>query len=119
MAPAETGGPPGRGWPRRRSPSKHRRVRPHPRRGGGAVLGTSEDALCRGYDLAMLDLDGVVYISGKAVPGAPAHLAAAREAGMRLAFITNNAARTPERVASHLRELGVEAQEDDVVTSAQ
>jgi len=83
------------------------------------VLGTSEEVLCRGYDLAMLDLDGVVYISGEAVPGAARHLGAAREAGMRLAFITNNAARTPGRVASHLRELGVEAQEDDVVTSAQ
>ena len=83
------------------------------------MLGTSEEALCHGYDLAMLDLDGVVYISGEAVPGAAPHLAAAREAGMRLAFITNNAARTPQQVAGHLRELGVEAQEDDVVTSAQ
>jgi HAD superfamily hydrolase (TIGR01450 family) len=83
------------------------------------VLGTSKEALCRGYDLAMLDLDGVVYISGEAVPGAASHLAAAREAGMRLAFITNNAARTPARVAAHLRDLGVEAQENDVVTSAQ
>lgn len=83
------------------------------------MLGTSEEVLCRGYDLAMLDLDGVVYISGEAVPGAARHLAAVREVGMRLAFITNNAARTPERVAAHLRELGVEAQQDDVVTSAQ
>ena len=83
------------------------------------MLGTSEEVLCHGYDLAMLDLDGVVYISGEAVPGAAQHLGAVREAGMRLAFITNNAARTPERVAAHLRELGVEAQQDDVVTSAQ
>jgi glycerol-1-phosphatase len=83
------------------------------------VLGTSEEPLCRGYDLAMLDLDGVVYISGDAVPGAAEHLAAAREQGMRLAFITNNAARSPEEVATHLRALGVAAQADDVVTSAQ
>ncbi len=83
------------------------------------MLGTSEEPLSRGYDLAMLDLDGVVYISGDAVPGAAEHLAQARESGMRLAFITNNAARPPEKVAAHLRELGVEAQVDDVVTSAQ
>ncbi|MFC6341657.1 HAD family hydrolase, partial [Nocardioides hankookensis] len=83
------------------------------------MLGTSEEPLCRGYDLAMLDLDGVVYISGDAVPGAAEHLASARAEGMRLAFITNNAARPPETVASHLRELGVEAQVEDVVTSAQ
>ena len=83
------------------------------------MLGSSDEALCRAYDLAMLDLDGVVYVGGRAVPGAPEHLAAARAAGMRLAFITNNASRPPEQVAEHLRELGVAATPDDVVTSAQ
>jgi HAD superfamily hydrolase (TIGR01450 family) len=67
----------------------------------------------------MLDLDGVVYIGPEAVPGAPEHVAAARTEGMRVAFITNNASRPPSAVAEHLRELGVEAGADDVVTSAQ
>ena len=80
---------------------------------------TCADALDEAYDLAMLDLDGVVYVGGDAVPGAPDHIAAARAAGMRIAFITNNAARPPGTVAEHLRELGVEATDDDVVTSAQ
>ncbi|MFC4785216.1 HAD-IIA family hydrolase [Nocardioides sp. MAHUQ-72] len=83
------------------------------------MLGSSDRPLCDTYDLAMLDLDGVVYVGGDAVPGAPDHLAAAREAGLRLAFITNNAARPPQRVAEHLRELGIEAEDSDVVTSAQ
>jgi HAD superfamily hydrolase (TIGR01450 family) len=83
------------------------------------VLGSSAQALCRAYDLAMLDLDGVVYVGGDAIPGAPDHLAEARAAGMRLAFITNNASRPPETVAEHLRELGVDAKAEDVVTSAQ
>ena len=83
------------------------------------MLGSSDRSLCDAYDLAMLDLDGVVYVGGDAVPGAPDHLAAAREAGMRLAFITNNAARPAAQVAEHLRELGVAAEESDVVTSAQ
>jgi HAD superfamily hydrolase (TIGR01450 family) len=67
----------------------------------------------------MLDLDGVVYIGGEAVPGVAQRLAAARAAGQRLAFVTNNASRPPDDVAAHLRELGVEAQASDVVTSAQ
>lgn len=83
------------------------------------MLGTSELPLSRAYDLAMLDLDGVVYVGPHAVPGAPGHLADARTAGTRLAFITNNASRPPELVAEHLRELGVEATAADVVTSAQ
>lgn len=71
------------------------------------------------YDLVMLDLDGVVYIGPAAVPGAPLHLAAARRAGAHLAFVTNNASRTPAAVAAHLGELGVETDAAEVVTSAQ
>ena len=49
----------------------------------------------------------------------PDVLAQARDLGMTLAFVTNNAARTPADVGRHLRELGVEARAEDVVTSAQ
>lgn len=83
------------------------------------MLGSSDEPLSAAHDLAMLDLDGVVYVGGAAVPGAPEHLAEARAAGMRLAFVTNNAARPPAEVAEHLRRLGVEARAEDVVTSAQ
>lgn len=83
------------------------------------MLGSSDEVLSSAYDLAMLDLDGVVYVGGDAVPGAPEHLEAARSGGMRLAFITNNASRPPAVVAEHLRRLGIEAAEEDVVTSAQ
>jgi HAD superfamily hydrolase (TIGR01450 family) len=38
---------------------------------------------------------------------------------MRLAFVTNNAARAPEEVAEHLRAIGIPAGADEVVTSAQ
>jgi HAD superfamily hydrolase (TIGR01450 family) len=71
------------------------------------------------YDVALLDLDGVVYVGPEAVPGVPQALAAARRAGMRLGFVTNNAARTPEEVAAHLTALGVPAEPDDVITSSQ
>jgi HAD superfamily hydrolase (TIGR01450 family) len=83
------------------------------------VLEESGGPLVAGYDLVMLDLDGVVYVGPEAVPGAPEHLARARESGVHLAFVTNNASRPPERVAAHLTELGVEAATEDVVTSAQ
>jgi HAD superfamily hydrolase (TIGR01450 family) len=83
------------------------------------MLGQTDQPLWHAHDLAMLDLDGVVYISGDAVPGAPDHLAAARREGLRLAFVTNNASRPPSTVAEHLVSLGVEATTDDVVTSAQ
>ncbi len=83
------------------------------------MLGTSAVPLHEGYDLAMLDLDGVVYIGPDAVPGAADHLRVARAAGMGLAYVTNNASRPPDAVAAHLRRLGIPAEDADVVTSAQ
>ncbi|MFF8286686.1 HAD hydrolase-like protein [Streptomyces albus] len=79
----------------------------------------SEGALHECYDTALLDLDGVVYAGGEALPHAVDALAAARRAGLRLAYVTNNAARTPQTVAAHLTELGVPAGAEDVITSAQ
>jgi glycerol-1-phosphatase len=74
---------------------------------------------CTVYDVALLDLDGVVYVGPDAVPGVPEALRDARAAGMRMGFVTNNAARTPAEVAEHLTELGVPAEPGDVITSSQ
>jgi HAD superfamily hydrolase (TIGR01450 family) len=80
---------------------------------------SSDQDLAAGYDLLLVDLDGVVYVGRHAVPGAAASLARARAAGLRCSFVTNNAARPAGAVAEHLRALGVDAQAGDVVTSAQ
>ena len=90
---------------------------PSPR--GNEVLGSSRQPLSAAYDVAVLDLDGVVYVGLDAVDGAPEALNRAQAGGMHLAFVTNNAARPPGVVGEHLRELGVEARDEDVVTSAQ
>ena len=84
-----------------------------------AHLGSTDRPLAETFDVALLDLDGVVYIGPDAVPGAPEALERARRAGMRLAFVTNNAARPPAAVAAHLTELGIAAEADEVVNSSQ
>ncbi len=71
------------------------------------------------YDVALLDLDGVVYLGGTGIPGAPQALTEARRRGMRLAFVTNNASRSPAAIAQQLTRLGVSASPADLVTSAQ
>lgn len=83
------------------------------------MLQESRVPLWQRFDLAILDLDGVVYIGPDAVDGAARNLDRAVAHGMRHAFVTNNASRTPGTVAAHLRELGIHAKEEDVVTSAQ
>lgn len=83
------------------------------------MLSACTTALATGYDLVMLDLDGVVYIGDQAVPRAPEAIGDLRSAGRRVAFLTNNAARPPEVVAEHLTHLGIAAKPGEVVTSAQ
>jgi HAD superfamily hydrolase (TIGR01450 family) len=83
------------------------------------VLRASERPLCDSYDAALLDLDGVLYLGADPVDHAAEAVAAARAAGMRMAFVTNNASRRPAVVAAHLTELGIPAAPDDVVTSGQ
>ena len=71
------------------------------------------------YDAALLDLDGVVYLGGTPIPGAADALADAAKRGMRLAYVTNNASRTPHAIAAQLSGMGVPATAADIVTSAQ
>jgi HAD superfamily hydrolase (TIGR01450 family) len=83
------------------------------------MAGQRHESLATAYDLLMFDLDGVVYVDGRAVEHAAESIAAARRGSTHVAFITNNASRTPEQVSSHLTELGVSAEPEDVVTSSQ
>lgn len=79
----------------------------------------SEKLLIEAYDGALFDLDGVVYLGPVAVDGAVEGIARLRERGTSVGFVTNNAARSPDEVARHLTELGIDAAPGDVVTSAQ
>jgi HAD superfamily hydrolase (TIGR01450 family) len=71
------------------------------------------------YDAVLFDLDGVIYLGPVAVPGAAEGIAQLHDRGIKIGFVTNNAARPPNEVAQHLVELGIPATAADVVTSAQ
>ena len=83
------------------------------------MLESTTSRLVDRHGLLMLDLDGVVYIGPDPVPEAPARIEQARAAGCSIAFVTNNAGRSPQQVADHLTALGVSADAPDVVTSGQ
>ena len=74
--------------------------------------------LAERYDCILFDLDGVLYRGEDAVPSAPPTLAELRRRGVRPVFLTNNSSRTPLQVAEKLRGIGIEAEPDEVVTSA-
>ena len=70
------------------------------------------------YDSLLLDLDGVVYRGKAAVPGAVEAINRAQEMGKQVAYITNNASRTPEGIAKQLVELGIPAEPGQIVGAA-
>ena len=70
------------------------------------------------HDALLCDLDGVVYEGANAIPGAVEALNAAIDAGLEVAFVTNNASRAPEVVAQHLRDLGVRTDAEHIFGSA-
>ena len=72
-----------------------------------------------GTDVLLLDLDGVVYRGRNAIPGAVEALGRLGGAGLRIGYITNNAARTAGAVAEQLRGFGLDVAPDQVVTSPQ
>jgi HAD superfamily hydrolase (TIGR01450 family) len=89
------------------------------RRRDVTLLSSCHAPLVHDYDLVMFDLDGVVYRGPDPVEGAPERLARLRADGVKVAYVTNNASRTPDTVAERLRGMGIDAAPEDVVTSAQ
>jgi HAD superfamily hydrolase (TIGR01450 family) len=78
----------------------------------------AEGALIGSYDAVLSDLDGVVYAGPHAIEGAVEALKRLADAGVKLAYITNNASRSAEDVAGHLRSLGAPARGEQVFGSA-
>lgn len=78
----------------------------------------AEPNLIAGYDALLCDLDGVVYAGAGAIDGATQALDGLAAAGVALGYITNNASRSAEQVAAHLRELGAPAEAGQVFGSA-
>lgn len=71
-----------------------------------------------GVELVLADLDGVVYKGAARIPGAVESLNLAAET-RRVAYLTNNAARTDATVAEQLSGFGLRARPADIVTSPQ
>jgi glycerol-1-phosphatase len=64
------------------------------------------------------DLDGVVWRGDQPIPGAAPGIARLRDAGFRVAFVSNNSSQPLGDVADKLAAAGVLASPGDVITSA-
>ena len=67
----------------------------------------------------ILDLDGVVWLAGRPIPGSADAIKRLRAAGERVVFLTNNSGPTRTENAAKLKAAGVDADPDELVSSAQ
>ena len=68
------------------------------------------------YDNVLLDLDGCLWVGEQALDGAADAVAALREAGKGIVFLTNDVRHAPEEFVRKLWRLGFQASVDEVVT---
>lgn len=71
-----------------------------------------------GIDGLVCDLDGVVYRGAEAIPGSVEALNRLRNDGVRIVYATNNSESTVQQYLDKLRGLGLEVEEEQIVTSA-
>jgi HAD superfamily hydrolase (TIGR01458 family) len=65
----------------------------------------------------LLDVDGVMHVSGQPIPGAAWAVNRLRADGHRLRFVTNNTTRSRAVLAGELRAMNVELDDDELQTT--
>jgi HAD superfamily hydrolase (TIGR01458 family) len=66
----------------------------------------------------LLDVDGVMHVSGEPLPGAADAVRRLRENGHRLRFVTNTTTRGRSQLGEQLRAHGVEVSDEEIQTAA-
>jgi HAD superfamily hydrolase (TIGR01450 family) len=72
--------------------------------------------LLQSYDQVLLDLDGCIWVGEELIDGSGEALAGLRAAGRSIAFVTNDARRSPEEYVRKLWSLGLQASLEEIVT---
>jgi HAD superfamily hydrolase (TIGR01458 family) len=65
----------------------------------------------------LLDIDGVLHVSGEPIRGAPQAVRRLRENGHRLRFVTNNTTQSRRSLVDGLRSIGFELEEEELQTT--
>jgi HAD superfamily hydrolase (TIGR01458 family) len=66
----------------------------------------------------LVDIDGVLHVSGEPIPGAAEAVAELRRQGHRLRFVTNNTTRSRATLAGELRDCGIVLEDSELQTTA-
>jgi HAD superfamily hydrolase (TIGR01458 family) len=65
----------------------------------------------------LLDVDGVLHVSGAPIAGAAAAVRRLRDDGHRLRFVTNSTTRSRVQLVQQMREMGIDLDEEELQTT--
>jgi HAD superfamily hydrolase (TIGR01458 family) len=65
----------------------------------------------------LLDVDGVLHVSGVPIAGAAATVRRLREAGHRMRFVTNSTTRSRAQLGAELRAMGIDLDDEELQTT--
>ncbi|HEY8443876.1 MAG TPA: HAD-IIA family hydrolase [Clostridia bacterium] len=68
-------------------------------------------------ELFLLDMDGTIYLSDKAIDGAVEAVEKLKRLNKKICYLTNNSSKSAEQYLVKLKRLGFDAQKEEVVTS--
>ena len=74
-------------------------------------------AIADDFDGFLIDLDGVVYVGERLVPGSDEAIHELRARGKRVLFLTNDPRSSRDEYSAKLRGLGVEVEPSSILTS--
>lgn len=70
-----------------------------------------------GIKAIFLDLDGTIYLGNSLIDGALDFLGRLEVRGIKRYFLSNNSSKSVEQYVEKLRDLGIEAEKDEVLLS--
>ena len=70
-----------------------------------------------GIKAVFLDLDGTIYLGDSLIDGALDFLGRLQERGIKRYFLSNNSSKSVEQYVEKLRDLGIDAEKDEVLLS--
>jgi HAD superfamily hydrolase (TIGR01458 family) len=65
----------------------------------------------------LLDVDGVLHVSGAPIAGAASAVRRLRDSGHRIRFVTNSTTRSRAQLAEQLRTMGIELEDEELQTT--
>ena len=95
------------------------KVHPYKQYGKTESHKTSKESVIKNIDGLLIDLDGVVYISNKAIPGAAEAITRLKSKNIPLRFVTNTTTMSQDSLHKKMVAMGLPIEKHEIISAVQ